>query len=172
MAPAEPVLIGALEEGLNDQDQADDTAHRRSIFFWWLYENIVADDAGQLVLFGSPGTGKTHAAKKRAEQGITAWRRLHPGSELGEKEVVQFHPSYTYEDFIEGIRPSGVSDGVIQLALVPGVFKKFCKKAAEWEIDFWKHTHRPLTETTTIKDLPADRDPGLWSFLDDYPRAI
>jgi 5-methylcytosine-specific restriction protein B len=163
-------LLRSLENGLDNQHQADDTPSRRSIFFWWLYENIVADDASQLVFFGSPGTGKTYAAKQHAEQGIAAWGRLHPGFDGGDKEVIQFHPSYTYEDFIEGIRPRGISARAIQLALVPGVFKRFCKEAAKWEIDFWNKAGRPLTDRTTIQDLPANRDPGLWRFLDDQPK--
>lgn len=45
-------------------------------------------------------------------------------------EFVQFHPSFTYEDFIEGIKPKGVTaDGNIKFELVDGIFKRFCKKA-------------------------------------------
>lgn len=162
-------LLLSLAEGLGKQQQQDDSPHRRSIFFWWLYENIVPEDAGQLVFFGSPGTGKTYAAKKLAEQGIAAWQRLHPGSKEGDKKVIQFHPSYTYEDFIEGVRPTGVSPGNIKLELVPGVFKVFCKKAAKWEIDFFRNAGRALTDTTTIDQLPRDRDSALWGFLQGQP---
>ena len=42
-------------------------------------------------------------------------------------EMIQFHQSYSYEDFIEGFRPSMVKDGLFDL--IDGVFKKFCKKA-------------------------------------------
>ena len=43
---------------------------------------------------------------------------------------MQFHPSFTYEDFIEGIKPKGVTkDGNIKFELVDGIFKNFCKKA-------------------------------------------
>ena len=48
-------------------------------------------------------------------------------------EVLQFHPSFTYEDFIEGIKPKGVSkDGNIRFELVNGIFKNFCIKAKEY----------------------------------------
>ncbi|MEU2508160.1 DUF4357 domain-containing protein [Streptomyces sp. NPDC007863] len=53
-------------------------------------------DERQLVLYGPPGTGKTYLALKLAEF-------LGGGPE--QVKLVQFHPSYAYEDFVEGIRP-------------------------------------------------------------------
>lgn len=72
-----------------------------------------------LILQGAPGVGKTFAAKRLAY------------SMMGEKdksrvEMVQFHQSYAYEDFIEGFRPD--ADG---FSLEKGPFYRFCKKAAE-----------------------------------------
>lgn len=72
-----------------------------------------------LILQGAPGVGKTFAAKRLAY------------SMMGEKdksrvEMVQFHQSYAYEDFIEGFRPD--ADG---FNLEKGPFYRFCKKAAE-----------------------------------------
>lgn len=70
----------------------------------------------QVVFFGPPGTSKTHIAKHFAN-----WF-----AKDGEVASVQFHPSYSYEDFIEGYRPSNDSR---QFALDSGVFKKFCTQA-------------------------------------------
>lgn len=53
-------------------------------------------DKGQVVLYGPPGTGKTYVARQLAE-----W--LARGS--SRVRLVQFHPSYAYEDFVEGLRP-------------------------------------------------------------------
>ncbi|MGW0885861.1 DUF4357 domain-containing protein [Streptomyces sp. NPDC002671] len=63
----------------------------------WLEEmrELLLDER-QLVLYGPPGTGKTYLAMKLAEY-------LGGGPE--QVKIVQFHPSYTYEDFFEGFRP-------------------------------------------------------------------
>nr|WP_240937815.1 AAA family ATPase [Faecalicoccus pleomorphus] len=72
-----------------------------------------------VILQGPPGTGKTFAAKRIAY------------SIMGQKDTsrvafVQFHQSYSYEDFIQGYRPS--KDG---FELVNGCFYRFCKEAEE-----------------------------------------
>ena len=74
-----------------------------------------------VILQGAPGVGKTFAAKRLAY------------SMMGCKDqnrvmMVQFHQSYTYEDFIEGFRPSSVGDG---FEIKKGSFYNFCKKAAD-----------------------------------------
>lgn len=71
-----------------------------------------------LILTGAPGTGKTYLAKSIAEA---------MGAEY---EIVQFHPSYDYTDFVEGLRPTPPdSHGNIGFERKDGVFKTFCKKA-------------------------------------------
>jgi 5-methylcytosine-specific restriction protein B len=73
----------------------------------------------QAILYGPPGTGKTYMALKLAEHII--------GGSYGETEIVQFHPAYAYEDFIQGIRPE--SDGEkVTYPMVPGRFLEFCEK--------------------------------------------
>lgn len=68
----------------------------------------------QVILYGPPGTGKTFLAQEVAE--ALAGK--------GHVTLVQFHPSYAYEDFFEGYRPAGTSDGGVSLQLVPGPFRK------------------------------------------------
>lgn len=75
-----------------------------------------------LILTGAPGTGKTHLAKKIAEDmGCTT-------KEIG---FVQFHPSYDYTDFVEGLRPVQDESGSGQIGFErkDGVFKEFCERA-------------------------------------------
>lgn len=71
-----------------------------------------------LILTGAPGTGKTYLARKIAE------------AMNAECEFVQFHPSYDYTDFVEGLRPTAPDkNGNIGFERMDGVFKKFCKRA-------------------------------------------
>jgi len=74
----------------------------------------------QVIFYGSPGTGKTFIAEHLA--------RCLTGGNDEYWELVQFHPAYSYEDFIQGIRPKS-QDGQLTYPLVPGRFLEFCKKA-------------------------------------------
>lgn len=74
----------------------------------------------QAILSGTPGTGKTFIAQKMAQHLI--------GSGDGFSELVQFHPAYSYEDFIQGIRPQ-TQAGQLSYPLVPGRFLEFCDRA-------------------------------------------
>lgn len=69
-----------------------------------------------LILTGAPGTGKTFMAKEIAKA---------MGAEVG---CVQFHPSYDYTDFVEGLRPIN-HDNVVGFERKDGAFKEFCAEA-------------------------------------------
>jgi len=78
----------------------------------------------QVIFQGPPGTGKTFIAQKIAKHLI--------GGNNGFSELIQFHPAYTYEDFIQGIRPR-TKDGQLTYSMVLGRFLEFCKKAESCE---------------------------------------
>lgn len=111
---------------------------KKQIFFWELFDmlenNLNLKKA--IVYYGAPGTGKTYKAQNIAKQFIDQ-HRIKIGDEIKNTyqiKTVQFHPSYSYEDFIEGIRPS--SDN--SLKLFNGTFKEFCKNVGKKEVQLYK----------------------------------
>ncbi|MEM7534186.1 MAG: AAA family ATPase [Chloroflexota bacterium] len=83
---------------------------------------------GQSIFYGPPGTGKTFIAEHLARH--LASDTTNSGY-AGFYQLIQFHPAYAYEDFIQGIRPLTDEHGRIGYALMPGHFRQFCQKAAQ-----------------------------------------
>ena len=121
-----------------------------------VYGRIAAalERKGQLILYGPPGTGKTYQARRFAvwwllkqigRRGADAVLGDSDRLRVAERDLSQadsgraasvgpltrvtFHPSYTYEDFIEGFRPDGSGAGGLSLALEDGLFKRVCRAA-------------------------------------------
>ncbi|MFP5005063.1 AAA family ATPase [Acinetobacter pittii] len=116
---------------VNEQDKNELVLLSRFLWRFVNSKSIADTNNPNVILYGPPGTGKTFSVKSSLDfvcQGDTS-----------RYEVLQFHPSFTYEDFIEGIKPKGVSkDGNIRFELVNGIFKNFCIKAKKHpEKDFY-----------------------------------
>ncbi|MFN6513296.1 MAG: McrB family protein [Nostoc sp. CreGUA01] len=118
--PKEPIPAYISKPKYNLDQCTKDTGVSQLVLECWIR---TINRKGQAILYGSPGTGKTFIAEKIAEYLI---------GDYGFSELVQFHPAYSYEDFIQGIRPQS-QNGILAYPLVPGRFLEFCKKAESYQ---------------------------------------
>ena len=140
--------IGRLAAESNDRLRAEPsrfcpaTRGARSSFLWWLQDwapsasvaeelllpqewideiQALAQDKPQLIFYGPPGTGKTYVARRLAR----SW------ADHANVMVVQFHPSYAYEDFVQGYRPEKTPQGGLTFELRPGPLMQIAQKATD-----------------------------------------
>lgn len=108
-----PEIISAINDILNGESIMPDNS---------LADNLteLLKHTHNLILHGAPGTGKTFLAKEIAKK---------MGCSQNEIGFVQFHPSYDYTDFVEGLRQKNQSGGEIGFERKDGIFKEFCKRA-------------------------------------------
>ena len=87
-------------------------------------ENIetLLKDKKQVIFQGPPGTGKTYVAQKLAKH-LAGWEKR--------VTLVQFHPSYAYEDFVQGFRPALVGDGQVGFELRDGPLLRAAERARQ-----------------------------------------
>ena len=90
-------------------------------------------ESKNLIFHGAPGTGKSYLAKEIAADIVSdgyydKYAQLS-AEQKKQIEFVQFHPSYDYSDFVEGLRPKVSDDGTMGFELQDGIFKKFITRA-------------------------------------------
>lgn len=143
-------LLKIIKDEFKDELQGNKTDEfYLSQFVWVLYENLSNPFSlkKQIVKYGAPGTGKTYQARQQTSLLFDIWKEeFAPNSSLthaSQIELVQFHPSFSYEDFMEGLRPVLDDNGAAQLTLQNGVFKEFCRTAGKWEIDYQNLKEKP-----------------------------
>ena len=90
-------------------------------------------ESKNLIFRGAPGTGKSYLAKEIAtdiiSNGYFDDYTMLTDEQRKQVEFVQFHPSYDYSDFVEGLRPRVNDDGTMGFELQDGIFKKFIARA-------------------------------------------
>lgn len=106
-----------------------------------------------VIFNGAPGTGKTFGVSK----GIEKLQKID-SDKYKDKKYIQFHPSFSYQDFIEGIKPLGIdTNGNLKLDVVNGSLKDFCIKVRKENEDFFKNNNCSNDDNgrpTNIKDWP------------------
>ena len=125
----EPSLLGSIlfkysTQFLDEKEKKEEKMFLEYKVYHPLSQTLL--QSKNLILRGAPGTGKTYLAKEIAKE-------LTDGNE-DQIGFVQFHPSYDYTDFVEGLRPVSNGDGAIEFKLQDGIFKDFCQKAKEAQL--------------------------------------
>ena len=125
----EPSLLGSIlfeysTQFLDEKEKKEEKMSLEYKVYHPLSQTLL--QSKNLILRGAPGTGKTYLAKEIAKE-------LTGGNE-DQIGFVQFHPSYDYTDFVEGLRPVSNGDGAIEFRLQDGIFKDFCQKSKEAQL--------------------------------------
>lgn len=125
--------------------------------------NAILERKSQVILYGPPGTGKTHWAFVAARELASLKNLGKPFSQCDEQEAERienqkgqgwvqactFHPSYGYEDFLEGYRPAP-KESDLNFELKPGIFKNLCRLADENPV----HSYYLIIDEINRGDIP------------------
>lgn len=124
-------------------------------------------ESKNLIFRGAPGTGKSYLAKQIAADIISngytdKWADLTE-EQRRQVEFVQFHPSYDYSDFVEGLRPKMNEDGSMGFELQDGIFKSFVDRARRNFEDSQKPKEvreKEISSNTALEEFLADIELG------------
>ena len=123
------------------------------------------ESSHRVILTGAPGTGKTYLAKKVAmamlgeQYANKTWDDAATDGRVG---FCQFHPSYDYSDFVEGLRPVTVGEGEdsqVGFKRMDGVFKAFCNNALQGGGTDWNAVFEKAWNSlfSLIENAPEER---------------
>lgn len=128
-------------------------------------------ESKNIIFRGAPGTGKTYLARQIATDIVSNgyfdnYTMLTP-EQKKQIEFVQFHPSYDYSDFVEGLRPKINDDGSMGFELQDGIFKKFVDRARknyENSLKSKEVIEKEMSVEEAIADLFSNIEFGVDSF--------
>lgn len=137
---------------MNDGDK--ETFYDRLNSFLWKLVSKPSDvfdsfTYSNVIFSGAPGTGKTHTVSTAIE--YLKW--INP-EKYRDRKMIQFHPSYTYQDFIEGIKPVGFENGSLKLDIVNGSFKDFCIYVRQQNEEYRKDHKVDRNDAKTFENWP------------------
>ena len=128
-------------------------------------------ESKNLIFRGAPGTGKSYLAKEIAADIISNgyYEKYTQLSEEQKKQVefVQFHPSYDYSDFVEGLRPKVNDDGTMGFELQDGIFKKFVARARKNYEDSQK-SKEAIAKEVSVQESMMDFFAGIELGVDTF----
>lgn len=128
-------------------------------------------ESKNLIFRGAPGTGKSYLAKEIAtdiiSNGYFDDYTLLTDEQKKQVEFVQFHPSYDYSDFVEGLRPKVNYDGTMGFELQDGIFKKFVSRARKNYEDSQK-SREMMEKELTVREAMAEFFAGVELGVDTF----
>ena len=128
-------------------------------------------ESKNLIFRGAPGTGKSYLAKEIAADIISNgyYEKYTQLSDEQKKQVefVQFHPSYDYSDFVEGLRPKVNDDGSMGFELQDGIFKKFVTRARKNYEDSQK-SKEAIAKEVSVQESMMDFFSGIELGVDTF----
>ena len=128
-------------------------------------------ESKNLIFRGAPGTGKSYLAKEIAADIISSgyYEKYTQLSDEQKKQVefVQFHPSYDYSDFVEGLRPKVNDDGSMGFELQDGIFKKFVTRARKNYEDSQK-SKEAIAKEVSVQESMMDFFSGIELGVDTF----
>lgn len=153
-------------------ESSDLLAHiKLTEFLWFLTDtsyNVkeLSDiNVNNIIFHGAPGTGKTYSVSNGIEKLQSINSTLYKDALF-----TQFHPSYTYQDFIEGIKPVGIVGGSLDLKVINGTFKDFCIRVKK-ENEKYYSEHYEEHKTDAEKSITFENWPQYFYVVDEINRG-